>query len=142
MGFNAKEFEYADIKVAMLGVEVSGLRGLKYKTSQEKEVVYGAGNEPLSIQRGNKKYDGTLRLLKSDYDTLDRAAIAAGYQGITDVPSGLITITCVYAKPNSVDFTTDILKYLEFTEAEDGMNQNDKFSEISLPFIFLRKKKV
>jgi hypothetical protein len=43
MGYDSREFEFADTKVSMLGVELSGLRGNTYKRSQEKELVYGAG---------------------------------------------------------------------------------------------------
>lgn len=140
MGFNSREYEFADIKVAIMGVELSGLRGLTYKTSQEKELVYGAGNTAKSIQRGNKKNEGTLTVLKSDYDALNGAARTAGYQNIVDVPGRLINITCVYEKISDAMLATDTLITVEFTEFEDGMKQGDKFKEISLPFIFLQLK--
>lgn len=139
--FNSKEFEYADVKVQLLGAQLSGLRGLKYKKSQEKELVYGAGSDPKSIQRGQKKYDGTLTLLKSDYDALHKAAIAAGYEDLIDVPGKDIIITCVYENTPNGMLSTDTLIGVEFTEAEDGMKQGDKYTEIALPFIYLKLKK-
>lgn len=139
--FDSSEYEYADISVSLLGIVLTGLRGIRYKKSQEKSLVYGAGNQPKTIQRGNKNYDGELRLLKSDYDTLDAAAIAAGYEDITDIPGKLINITVVYEK-DSGKVSTDSLLNVEFTEAEDGMNQGDQFKEVTLPLLFLRKKKV
>lgn len=138
--FNSKEFEFADIKVSMLGVELTGLRGLTYKKSQEKEHIYGAGNQPKAIQRGNKKYEGTLTLLKNDADILNEAARASGYEDIADVPGNNIAITCVYA--NGSALKTDTCIGVEFTEFEDGQKQGDKFKEISLPFLFLRLKQV
>jgi hypothetical protein len=143
MAFDSREYEFADIKVSMLGIELSGLRGLTYKKSQEKELVYGAGNQPKAIQRGNKKYEGTLMLLKSDYDLLNLAARSAGYEDLTDVPGRLIDVTCVYQKSDdAAQLSVDTLQNLEFTEFEDGQKQGDKFKEISLPFIFLRLKQV
>lgn len=143
MPFDSRDYEYADIKVMVFGKILTGLRGLTYKKSQEKELVYGQGNDAQQIRRGNKKNDGTLLLLKSDYDALDAAAVAAGYDDIIDVPGELITITCAYQKDSlSTQLTVDSLKNVEFTEAEDGMKQGDKFKEVSLPFIFLKKKKV
>ena len=140
MAFDSREFEFADVKVAILGVELSGLRGLTYKKSQEKELVYGAGNQPKAVQRGNKKYEGTLMLLKSDFDMLNKAAISAGYEDITDLPGKLININCVYAPDDGTGRLISVaLINAEFTEYEDGMKQADKFKEISLPFIFLRK---
>lgn len=141
MFFDSREYEYADITVSLLGVKLTGLRGLTYKKSQEKEVVYGQGNDPKAIQRGNKKYEGTLMLLKSEMDMLSAAATAAGYSDIVDLPGKLIHITCCYAKEDQVAPVTDTMVNVEFTEYEDGMKQGDKFKEISLPFIFLKLKK-
>ena len=139
--FDSSEFEFADISVSILGANLSGLRGLTYKKSQKKEPVYGQGNQPKAIQKGNKAYDGQLHILKSDYDLLDAAAIAAGYEDITDVPEKLITITCVYQRVSENMLSTDVLVCCAFTDAEDGMKQGDPFKEITLPFIFLRKVK-
>ena len=141
MAFDSREYEFADIKVALLGVELSGLRGLTYKKSQEKELIYGQGNQPKAIQRGQKKYDGTLVLLKSDVDLLNAAARLAGYEDITDVPGRLIDITVLYQKSDdAAQLNTDTLQNVEFTELEEGMKQADKFKEVSLPLLFLRLK--
>ena len=141
MAFDSREYEFADIKVSLLGVELSGLRGLTYKKSQEKEVIYGAGNQPKAIQRGLIKYDGSLQLLKSDLDALNAAARAAGYDDVTSVPGRLINITCLYQKSDdATQLNVDTLQNCEFTEFEDGMKSADKFKEISLPMIFLRLK--
>lgn len=138
---DSRQYEFADTSVAILGVNLSGLRGLTYKKSQEKELVYGAGNKPQGVQRGNKSYEGTLMLLKSDFDLLNKAARSAGYEDITDVPGNLINITCVYQQEaNAAKLTTDTCINCEFTEMEDGMKQADKFKEISLPFLFLKLK--
>lgn len=141
MAFDSREYEFADIKVMILGVELTGLRGITYKKSQEKSLVYGQGNQPKAIQRGNKKYEGTLMLLKSDVDILSAAARAAGYEDITDVPGRLIDVTVVYQKSDDASgLNTDVLQNLEFTEYEEGQKQGDQFKEVSLPFIFLRLK--
>lgn len=142
MAFDSREFEFADIKVSMLGVELTGLRGLTYKKSQEKELVYAAGNQPKAIQRGNKKYEGSLMLLKSDVDLLNQAARLAKYEDITDVPGRLIDITVVYQNLDSLKLSTDTLQNVEFNEVEEGMKQGEKFKEITLPFMFLRLKQL
>ena len=135
---DTREFEFADIKVNLLGRQLTGLRGLHYKESQEKELVYGAGNEPKAIQSGNIKYEGSLHLLKSDVDDLNTAARAAGYKNIMRVPAKDINITCVYQKQDGEELHTAALISVAFHEKEDGMKQGDKFKEITLPFIFLR----
>ena len=136
--FNSREKEFADNSVSIMGVILSGLRGLTYKYSQEKELVYGAGNEPKSVQRGNKKTEGTLTVLKSDFDEMNAAARTAGYKNIVDVPGKFINITSVYQ--NEDGLSTDSLLNVEFTDMEDGMKQGDKFKEVALPFIFTKLK--
>jgi len=140
MAFDTRECEFADIKVCLLGKELSGLRGLTYEYEQEKEYVYGQGNTPKSIQRGNVKPGGTLRLLKSDVDELNAAARAAGYKNIVHVPGKLTNLTCVYEKNDGDPIKTDTMLCVEFTKISDGQNQGDKFKEVELPFLFLDLK--
>lgn len=135
--FNSKEYEFADIRVKLLGSQLSGLRGIMFKKAQEKEAVYANGSDPKTIQRGNKSYEGTLTVLKNDFDRMNVAARAAGYEDIIDVPFTQIVITVVFDNPG-VGLTTHNLISLEFSDMEDGMKQGDKFKEIELPFIFLR----
>ncbi|HLO37707.1 MAG TPA: hypothetical protein VK173_04410 [Lacibacter sp.] len=142
MGFDASEFEYSDIKVSIFGRELTGLRGLTYKTSREKELVYGAGANPKAIQRGQKKNEGSLMVLKSDYDDMLRAANAAGYNSLCDVPGKLINITCVYQNEDKSRLQTSSLFNCEFTEEEDGMKAGDKFKEVTLPFLYLSQKTI
>ena len=137
LNINSREFEFADIKLQLLGAEISGLRGISYKKTQEKELVYGAGNRPKGIQRGNKKFDGSLMLLKSDFDMLNRVVRAKGYADITEVPGRLINITIVYQAEGEPIIQSDTLVNVEFMDYEDGMKQNEKHKEITLPFICL-----
>lgn len=140
MAFDSREFSFADVKVSLLGVNLTGLRGLTYKKSFEKELVYAQGNSPKAIQRKNKKFEGTLTVLKSDYDLLHKAAIAAGYSDITEVPGHLINITCVYEITDTLKVNTTSLINVEFTEIDEGMKTGDSFKEMALPFIYLRQK--
>jgi hypothetical protein len=134
-----KEFEFADMQVNIFGLNLTGLRGLMYKKTQEKELLYGQGNQPRSIQRGNKKYDGTLTVLQSDLDLMNRAARAAGRDDVTDVPGKDITITCVYQQVDGL-IKTDTFIGVEFMDFEQGMKQGDKHKEVALPFVCLRMK--
>lgn len=136
--FNSKQYNWADVEIWLLGKKIAGARGIKYKISQEKEVIYGAGNQPMGIGKGNKSYEGEITLLQSEVEALTLSAIAAGGDDITDLSEMNVIIN--YA-PQKGALTTDILQNVAFTEMEKGMNQNDKFAEISLPFIALGIKK-
>lgn len=133
MAFNTQEYAWKNIEVVILGRPVTGIREVKYKVSQEKEAVYGRGDQPRAIQKGNKSYDGTITLLQSEIEAL--IAAAGKGKNITDLPAFDVVVAYV---PNEIGtIVTDIIKNVEITEFEKGMAQNDKFAEISLPFIAL-----
>ena len=134
--FNSREYEWSDVNVVAACRPVTGIRGVKYSSKQEKEVLHAKGNKPHSIQRGNKTYDGELTVTQSEYEALR----AAGGGDILDIS---IDIGVAYGNPSKGDvITTDLLMGVEFTEDNTEWKQGDKFQEKSLPFIFLDKKSV
>lgn len=133
MAFNSKEYSWSDVEIQMKGRKVIGARGVKYKTSQEKEAVYGAGNEPKTIARGNKSYEGELVVLQSELEALTET-YGEGADVVDIAPFDIIV---AYAPKNGGAITTDIIQLAEFTEVEKGMVQGDKNMEITLPFISL-----
>ena len=133
--FNSREYEFADMTVMVGGKDIVGLRGLKYDVKQEKVTVYGKGNEPIAIQKGNKSYEGELTILASELETLR-------LNGGGTVLNLQVDIAVVYGNPLQGDvMTTDILQGVQFTEEAKEYKQGDKFAEFTLPFIFLRLKK-
>lgn len=133
MAFNSKEYEWNNLELVMLGRPVTGIRGVTYKASQEKEVIYARGNKPRAIQKGNKSFEGKLSLLQSELEAL---LVAAGKgKDITDIPA--FDVVVAYAPGNGGVIVTDIIKNIEFTESEKALKQGDKFMEIELPFIAL-----
>lgn len=117
------------------GRQIERLRGVRYKRSKEKELLYGTGEEPVSIQSGNVSYEGEVTLLRSEYETL----AAAGGGSVLDLQ---LDIVVSYGNPAKGDvMVTDKLLGCQFTEEENSMNQGDKNEELTLPFLFLRKVK-
>lgn len=134
--FNTREYEWADITVVMGGRPVTGIRGVKYNTKREKELLYAKGNRPHGIQRGNIDYSGEITLLQSEYLALRTAAGG-------DLLDASLDIVVAYGNPSRGDaITTDILVGVEFTEDNTEWKQGDKFIEKNLPFIFINKKNV
>lgn len=120
----------------MLGRLITGIRGVEYSVKKEKEPVHGAGDEPLSIQSGNKTYEGNIVLLQSELEAMIKAAKAAGYADLTDIPGFDIQVS--YGNLGEAP-TTDSLIGVEFTEESKGFKQGDKFMEATMPIVFLRK---
>lgn len=126
---NSREYEWGDYTVVVAGRVVTGIRGLKYTSHQEKEALFAKGNKPHSIQHGNKTYDGTLILLQSELEAITKAAGG-------DLLDASFNVISEYGNPLKGDpISTDLLKGVEFTEVPKGLNQNDKFAEIELPII-------
>lgn len=131
MQFNSREYEWGDLTVVMAGRLVTGIRGLSYTSSQEKEALYGKGNKPHAIQRGNKTFSGSIRLLQSELEALERAAKG-------DALDAQFNIIASYGNPQKGDvIKTDLLKGCEITEVPKALNQNDKFMEIELPLVIM-----
>lgn len=132
MGFDSKQYAFSDVRVNILGRSLVGFQGVKYKVNVDKEPVFGRGKKALAIQSGNETIEGELMLLQSELIALDLAvkAINPLYK-ITDISFDIVV------SYGETIVTTDIIKGVEITEYEKGMEQEDKFMEISLPFLAL-----
>jgi hypothetical protein len=133
--FDTKDFEFKDISVAIGGANVTRLRGIKYKTSMEKEHLHGAGDEPLSIQSGNRMYAGTLEITAIALRDLNAAAIAAGGRDALDLKFDVVVS---YRSAVNRPLMLRTIVGVELEEFEEGMTQGEKFSTISLPFKALK----
>ncbi len=135
MAFDSREYEFADITLIMGGKDITGVRGIKYTVKQEKEAIYGKGNDPIKIQKGNRSYEGEITCLQSELESLIAASEDKSILSLQ-----LDAVVC-YGNPSKGDvLITDVLQGIQFTEETIEMKQGDKFAEIKLPFIFLRKK--
>lgn len=134
---DTKECEWADIEVFFNGARITKVQSVKYKKAQEKEHLFAAGNEAISIQRGNKPGTGSIRLLKGAVDSLNAAAKAAGGDDLLDVS---LVVVVNYKSKGIRNVQTDTLIGVEFTEYEKGMEQNAKSMPIELPMLYLSQK--
>lgn len=130
--FNSREYGYCDMQATILGRPVTGLRGMEYTSKKNKEALFGAGVNPKSIQHGRREYEGTLTVLQSELEALNRAAKEAGYTDCLDLEFDIV-VTYVSAGV----LTTDIVRCASVTEYPKGMKEGDLYSEHALPFIAL-----
>ena len=136
--FSTNECTWAQTKLNILGRTLVGIRGFELKKEVEKEHLYAAGDNPIDIQSGNKKYTGNLKLLKFEVDALNDAAKLAGYEDITEVPHTLISIVCQYKKEGVNALRTVTATGVSFTELGVAMEQGAKMTEITLPFLSMK----
>lgn len=129
MPFNSRQYEWADVTVIVGGRDITGIRGVKYKESIEREAVYAKGRNAHSIQSGNRAVEGELVLLQSDAE----AMVAAGGGSLLSLS---VDIEVSYGGLED-PIKTDRIEGVRFTEMDRGMSQGDKFMEITLPFLAL-----
>ncbi len=131
---NGRQYEFADLTLILGGRDVTGFRGIKYTEKQEKEVLYGKGNKPMSIQKGNFSYEGEISLTQSELETLK--ALARTQSGHSSIMSLTLNAIVAYGNPLKGDIMiTDRIYGIQFTEDAKEMSQGDKFMEVTLPFI-------
>lgn len=134
--FSSRQYEWADVTVVLGGKVLTGIRSVSYKASQEKSAVYGKGNQPIAIQKGNISYEGSIKLLQSELETLANAGGSNGVLGLE------VDIVVSYGNPSHGDMIkNDIIKGVQFTEEPRELNQGDQFMECELPFVCLRVKR-
>lgn len=131
MAFNSDEYAWKDLNIVVAGRPVTGFRGLKYKTARTVTDIYASGDKPHARTKGNKTYTGELILLQSEYNALEEAAQALGFEDVTDIT---FNITSVYGKDPRARIKTDQLLHFDIEEIEKGMKQDDPNMEITLPF--------
>lgn len=133
--FDSRQYQYSDLQVILGGKDITKLRAIEYTGKKDKEVLHAKGDEPHSIQSGNKTYEGKITMLQSDYEAL----VLAGGGTVLDMK---VNIMANYGNPEKGDtMMSDLIEYAEFTEEAKGLKQGDKYQEISLPFICLRIKR-
>jgi hypothetical protein len=130
MGFDTREYEWADVSVTVGNRDLTGIRGVSYKENIEAEPLYAKGRYPHSIQTGNVGYEGEIMLLQSEYEAL----VKAGGGSVLKLRN--LTLVCSYGNPSNGDpVITDIISGVQITEGAKQLNQGDKQMEITLPFV-------
>ena len=132
--FDSKECEWSDMTVLFAGASITKIRGIKYKSSKEKEALHAAGDKPISIQAGNRNYEGSVKLTKGALDDINRASVAAGGDDILDMA---FDIVIAYKAKGVRALQTDTLIGVEVKEFEKGWEQGAKNMDIELPIVFL-----
>jgi hypothetical protein len=135
VNITSDECAWSRFEIKILGRTIKGLRGFGFKKEVEKEHIYGAGDDPIDIQSGNKKGSGSIKVLGFEADLMNKAARTAGYDDITDVPHEAIVITCAFKKRMTDPIKTYIASGVAFSEAGVDLEQNAKMREISLPYL-------
>ena len=127
-----KEVVWSDMSAQINGATITKIVDVKYGPKVKKEHLHAAGDEPISIQSGNREYTGSLKVLKSALDALNLAAVAAGGRDCLDVT---FDIVINYKAKGVRPLMQTIIKSVEITEYSAGMAQGATSMQIDLPFL-------
>jgi hypothetical protein len=130
----SKQYSWEDYSIAYGGRILEGVTGFENNYKQEKEFLYGRGNKPHAILRGNKSYEGRLKLWQSEVERM-----------IADAPDNDVmklkfNITESFVPSEGGQVVVNVYEDVEFTELPKAFNQGDKNQIIEMPVMFLNVK--
>jgi len=129
--FDSKECEWKDISLSIAGVPLVKVTNISYKSMRDSEPLHAAGDKPISIQHGNRTYEGSFTLLKGAVDNMNAAAVAAGGNDLLDLT---FDATVTYKAQGARALQVDVIMGISVTEFEKKWAQGDKKGEVALPF--------
>ncbi|GAB3734941.1 hypothetical protein [Spirosoma lituiforme] len=132
--FNSEQYAWADVTIQIGSRVLTGVQGISYKRTQEKGFVYGKGDKPMSIQRGNYAFEGSVKLLQDEVETLIQGAPNKDLLRLRN-----LTISIGYEREDGTSVIDNIVG-AEFSEVEKALEQGKQFMEIELPIMFLDVK--
>jgi len=132
--FDSKQYSWAEVSVAVGGRIITGIQSVEYTVKQDKELLYGRGNEAHGITRGNKSGEGKISVWQSELEAMTESAPDK------DILKLQFDQVISYTGEDGGKTVTDILKTCEITEYKKGMSQGDKNMLVELPYIFTKLK--
>jgi hypothetical protein len=129
--FNSEEYGFVDLQVVLLGRPIVGLKGIRYKESQAKSNVMGAGRKPIARKRGPVTFEGSVTILMSELRALLQSL--GNGKGVTSIKP--FDVVVAYAPSVADVISTDRLVYCEVTECEVNISEGDDEIEVELPLI-------
>lgn len=130
------ECSWKEMEIGISGAKVTKIRGVRYSVESDDEPLHAQGDEPISIQSGNKKYTGSFKFLKGALDDLQVAAKAAGAKDITGIKFA-ITVAYLADTASGRKLMTDVLSGCKISKWEKAWEQGAKYMDIDVPINFL-----
>ena len=137
--FSNDEQVWADMEVAIAGAVIGKIRGINYSIESEDEELFVAGDEAISIQSGNIKKSGSIKVLKEALDNMHAAAVLKGGRSVLDLR---FDIVISYMPVIGGTLTIDTLGRCKINKMPKGWEQGATHMEHELTFKFLDYKGV
>jgi len=126
VAINGLLYSWADVRVVLLGRDITGITAIDYSDSQTTKPVYGRGKKRVGRVSGMYEASATLTLEMSEVEALN-LSLAAG-TSIYDIPPFDVTVVYVNADQRLV---THVLKQCVFTK-QDRSSKSGEVKEIDV----------
>ncbi|ADX66837.1 Uncharacterised protein [Weeksella virosa] len=133
--WSSKQYSWCDLSVAIGGRILEGITELEYTEKQEKALLRGRGCKPHKVLRGNKEYEGRIKIWQSELEAMTRDAPN------NDILALSFEVIATYVPKDGGQMVTDVLVEAEFTEVAKSLAQGATNMEVELPLIFIDVKR-
>lgn len=134
-GFNTRNYAWAACEIRLNGRILLAVQGVAWNTKQAKDYIYGKGDKPLKVQRGNKSTDGTLTVTQDELEAI-----------LDECPNGQITDLEDADLQIAFSDKGAIVRYsiigVSFTEEPHDHKNGDPVAISQIPFIALDATRV
>lgn len=130
---NGQMYDWAQIKVGIDGVLVSGITNIKYADAQDKVNVWGAGRYPIGYGKGRITCSGSITLTMDEVVALKNASLNARLQDLAP-----FDITVTYMHPVTTKVVTDVIKDCQFMNDDRDWSEGDTSEEVELELLVSR----
>lgn len=125
---NGTAYGWSQIVVNVLGVPVVGIKSIKYSEDQEMQDNYGAGNRPVSRGYGPIKATGSITLLMSEVEALQKVSSTGRLQ---DIPEFDIVVSYIPEGGEIVSHTIHNCRFMK-NSREASQGDMEMTSELEL----------
>lgn len=131
---NGKTYNWGSISISLapLSQDLYSVSSISFSESQRADAVYGKGNKPIAYGSGNWSANGSMRMLKTEFNQL----MSASPNGILNLDPRNTVINIIYADPNGDDNKpyTISLTGVRFTDIKEDAKQGDSQLSVDLSF--------
>lgn len=124
-----ESFDWGDVKIMLFDTQVIGVSEISYDVERAFQANYGAGYEPVSVGKGQKKYAGAISLDQKEILAIMRAANIQG--DMTDIPA--FEITVVVSNDETNETFVDVLHQCRFTKQGTNIKRGDMEMNYAIP---------
>ena len=129
VNINGNHYGWAQVELSINGITIADVVSISYEETQERELVFGAGNRPTGYGDGNIECSASVTLKMEAVQKLQEISPDGRLQSIPP-----FEISVSFLNPQN-DIVTDTLRNCLFTTNKRDLNQNDKSFDVDLDLL-------